>query len=231
MRLRRSARLRARAFPLTELSSDLQRHVASFLGPTDLMSLSGSSRGLMTSLADRRAHVQEPWTAVRPLVQEIERAAKLAGDLVRRLPASEREAMQMATARGLTFGDAGWFRVPEHGSRFSIKFKRTVTCRDGAKLTLKVAVSLYDPVYENTPAGHAGLTGSIQYEKANTMYNVNWGIPFHRRHDRLINVEDDRYMAPRTSAWQQPIGTLLLKNVMRALRTSGLKVELFAREA
>ena len=208
MSLRRSARLRARAFPLTELPEQALRHVASFLGPTDTMSLSGSSRGLRSSLADRRAHAQEPWTAIRPVVQEIERAAKLAGDLSRRRPATRQEAMAMATARGLTFDRAGWAQFSERGS-FEVNIRRTVTARDGARLAFD------DTVKYEFGDGRVRIFGSIRYEEPDVHYTISWD-----------NVWDEDRIIVRDLALEliPEIANALVTNVLRALRTSSFEV-------
>lgn len=205
MTLRRSSRLRARGFPLASLTDHELRHVASFLGPTDTMSLSGSSRGLMTLLANRRAHAQEPW---RLLVKEIERAAKLAGDLSRRRPASEREATQMAIARGLVFGDegAGW-TVGQSQRRFAVNLKRTVTGREGAKLELDVFVSY---MY-GTRIPY--VLGRMVYEKAGSEAFIFWDTT------ERPNIE----VRPR-GATEPEIVNALITNVVRALQTSGWEV-------
>ena len=126
---RRPASPASPAPSLTSLAPDLQRHVTSFIGPSDaasVMSLSGSSRGMRGLLANRRARLMDSWRAIwplaRPLMREIERAASLAGRFVhggdpRPWPGSNSihgpfkpgdKYVRMAVQEGVVFGHPNW---------------------------------------------------------------------------------------------------------------------------
>ena len=161
----------------------------------------------MTSLANQRAHAQEPWTAIRPLVEEIRRSAALAKRLARRLPASRLEARRMAIAEGLTFGNAGWKQARIERS-FFIELDRTVTGRDGAtvKLWAKVIYPYGDDDVE--------MQGTLDYAKGNEECDVTWGKNGNGLHS--VNVFKNSSSPALTDA--------LVTNVVRALRTSGFPV-------